>query len=76
MAEHKDEGAKMSKEQAGSWIVRRSKESPSSEKVVRCSTKEAALLTAGAAVAAAGGGAVRLVDENGNEWKFNISSGD
>lgn len=68
-------GRKMGKEEAGRWIVRTT-ESRSSEKVVRCSTKEAALLTAGAAVAAAGGGSVRLVDENGNERKFRIGSAD
>lgn len=63
----------MRKRTAGHWIIRKASET---EKTVRCSTKEAALLTAGAAVAAAGGGSVRLVDENGNERKFNISSAD
>ena len=66
----------MGKEEPGRWIVRNSKESRSSDKAVRCSRKEEALVTAGAAVAAAGGGSVRLVDEHGNEWKFNIGSAD
>ena len=54
------------------WTVRNATASRDSDDVIDCSSREAALLTAGAAVAVVGGGSVRLEDENGDVRRFDI----